>query len=401
MVKSFYHVLLVVLIAGCSAQQSTPEEFNNPATENSKYPFLYNAGDKLYMSWISTNADGSQSLTYSSYQNEQWSAVNTIASDSTWFVNWADFPSIIADKNGPIAAHWLNKKVGGPYAYDVNIASFNNNANDWSEGITPHNDGTPTEHGFVSMIPWDDDSFLTVWLDGRKTDDRSNKDYYNIDYAMTLRGAIINKTGKVERRFIIDESVCDCCQTSLIKSGDTAIVAYRNRTDNEMRDIYVSRFNGQKWSNPQAVYDDNWEIGACPVNGPKLATEDSLVAIAWHTAAQDTPTAKFAYSTDSGKTFGEPIKLNTNTSLGRVDTEIIDRRIYISWMEKSNAETQLKVSAFDMKNQLIKPQSVAAVNEDRKTGFPQMERLGQHLIFAWTNIDSTQTKIITKKMTLD
>ncbi|MEL7834547.1 hypothetical protein [Fodinibius sp. Rm-B-1B1-1] len=399
--KSFSLGLLAILIVGCSIQPSTPEVFDNPASGNSMYPFLYNTGDQLYMSWITSSADGNYSLEFSSYSNDQWSAVNTIASDSTWFVNWADFPSIIADKHGPVAAHWLNKKEGGTYAYDVNIAAFNSNSGDSSKAITPHSDGTPTEHGFVSMIPWDDDSFLAVWLDGRKTDGRSDEDYYNLDYAMTLRGAVINQNGEIEERYIIDESVCDCCQTSLIKSGDTVIVAYRNRTENEIRDIYTSRFDGQQWSNPEAVYNDNWEIGACPVNGPKLAAEDSLVTVAWHTAAQGTPTAKYAYSTDKGQTFEKPIKLNKGRSLGRVDTEIIDGRIYVSWIEKNNTETKLKVSTFSGQEKLEKTQTIATLDESRKTGFPQMEQLGNNLIFAWTNPDSAQTKIVTKKLNLD
>lgn len=398
--KSFYFGFILFLIAGCSAQQSTPEEFSNPSSDNSMYPYLYNADGELYMSWLTSKTEGSHSLKYATFDNKQWSTVNTIASDSTWFVNWADFPSIIADKNGPIAAHWLNLENPGPMAYDIKIATHDS-AKSWNNAFMPHNDGTSSEHGFVSMIPWDNDSFLAVWLDGRQTEGRTSEEYYDIEYAMTLRGAIIKDNGSIEQRFIIDKSVCDCCPTSLIKSGDTAIVAYRNRTENEIRDIYTSRFNGDTWSQPEAVHDDNWEIGGCPVNGPKLAAEASSVVVAWHTAAQDTPAAKFAYSTDKGKTFGKPKKFNNDTSIGRVDAEIMNGRIYVSWMEKNNSETQLKVSTFDEQQQFVKSQTVATVDEARKTGFPQMEQVGNNLIFAWTNPDSAQSKIITKRISVN
>jgi hypothetical protein len=352
------------------------------------------------MSWITTYDNQTHNLNYASYSNDGWTSTNSIATDSTWFINWADFPSIIADDQGPIAAHWLNKKEGGPYAYDVNIATTDD-TNSWSNTITPHNDGTPTEHGFVSIVPWDDDTILAVWLDGRKTDGRSDEEYFNLDYAMSLRGALISREGNIKQRFLIDEAVCDCCQTSLVKTADGAMVAYRNRTDNEIRDIYTSRFDGNKWSNPKAVYDDNWEIGACPVNGPKLAVEDSLIAIAWHTAAQENPTASLAFSTDNGKTFNDPVTLNKNTSLGRVDAEVINGQIFVSWMEKSDNKSELKLSSFDQQKQLLNSQTVATLNESRKTGFPQMEGLENSLIFAWTNPDSAQTEIITKRLTLD
>lgn len=248
------------------------------------------------------------------------------------------------------------------------------------------------------MIPWNEHSFLAVWLDGRQTDGRSDEEYYNIEYAMTLRGAIISRNGDIEKRFLIDDSVCDCCQTSLMKTKNGAVVAYRNRTDEEIRDIYTSRFNGSSWSEPAPVYNDNWKIGACPVNGPKLAADDSMVIVAWHTGANSQPAAKYAYSTDIGKSFSDPQVLNDEISLGRVDAEIVNGISYLSWMEKEDNKTVLKVASFDQEKQLEEPQTIATLNESRKTGFPQMELLKDELIFAWTQHDSSGTDIITRKM---
>ncbi|PAU93881.1 hypothetical protein CK503_09415 [Aliifodinibius salipaludis] len=398
--KLFLIIVLTVIFMGCNSSPETTMQFSNPAAQNSIYPYLHSTGEQLYMSWITNNSDQTHSLNYASYSNDEWSAQETIATDSTWFVNWADFPSIIADDGGPIAAHWLNKKPGGPYAYDVNISTADESGN-WGKEIIPHNDDTPTEHGFASMVPWDDNSFLVVWLDGRQTDGRSDEDYYNLDYAMTLRGALIDRDGNIQQRFLIDDSVCDCCPTSLVKTSDGAVVAYRNRTDNEIRDIYTSRFNGEEWTNPQAVYDDGWEIGACPVNGPMLAAQDSLVTIAWHTGANDSPTAKYAYSGDSGMTFSKPVTLNDTTSLGRVGAEMSKGVSYLSWLEKGKDTALLKVASFDGDKQLNQSKTVAELNESRRTGFPQMERMGNDLIFAWTQSDSMGTKIVTKKWSLN
>ena len=399
--KNYTLVLLFsVLIWGCTSNPQTVKQFSNPASPNSVYPYLFSTGDQLYMSWITNNQNQTHSLNYASYSNNKWTSTKTIATDSTWFINWADFPSIIADQNGPIAAHWLNKKPGGSYAYDVNISTADNSGN-WNKTLTPHNDDTPTEHGFASMVPWDDETFLVVWLDGRKTDGRSDEDYFNITFAMTLRGALINKEGDILRRFLIDDSVCDCCQTSLVKTTDGAVVAYRNRTDNEIRDIYTSRFDGEEWSSPNAVYDDGWKVGACPVNGPKLAARDSLITIAWHTGATNTPTSKYAYSIDSGNTFSKPITLNDRTSLGRVDAETYEGVSYLSWMEKGKNTALLKMATFDGDKQISQPKTVAKLNESRKTGFPQMERVNEILFFAWTKPDSTGTEIITQKILLN
>ncbi len=396
--KLFLVLVVGLLFLGCETEPEAGS-FTNPTSENSAYPYLFSTDSELYMSWISTNNDN-HALTYARYVDSSWGEVDTIATNSDWFVNWADFPSIIADEAGPVAAHWLNKKRGGTYAYDVNISTADSLEN-WSSAIVPHDDSTATEHGFVSMVPWENDTILAVWLDGRKTDGRSDDEYFDLDYAMTLRGAIIDRDGEILQDFLIDDTVCDCCPTSLIKTEKGAMVAYRNRTENEVRDMYTSSFDGEEWSQPRAIYDDGWEIGACPVNGPKLASQDSLVAAAWHTEADKTPAAKIALSFDGGNKFNEPLTLNEKTSLGRVDTKIIDGKPYVSWMEKEDDQTTLRVASIDQKGQIASEKTVTTLDESRKTGFPQMEQHGENLIFAWTATEKDDTEVITYQLPIN
>ncbi len=54
--------------------------------------------------------------------------------------------------DGLMAAHWLAKKPGGTYAYDV-MMSVSPTGRSWGTPFSPHDDGTPTEHGFVSLFP--------------------------------------------------------------------------------------------------------------------------------------------------------------------------------------------------------------------------------------------------------
>lgn len=398
------HLLLLIAVSilfGCTNSAKDTESFTNPADKQSKYPYLFTAGDELYMSWISAD-DSVNALKYARYAGGQWGAPQTIARDSTWFVNWADFPSLIADANGPLAAHWLNKKPGGTYAYDVNVSTMSQSGT-WSNPLIPHTDSTATEHGFVSMIPWDNNTILAVWLDGRRSANRSPDEYYDISKAMTLRGALISMDGEIEQQFLIDESVCDCCQTSLVKTDKGAIVAYRNRTDNEIRDIYLSRFDGSSWSNPTAVHHDGWKIGACPVNGPKLAAADSTVLLAWHTGANQKPAAKAAVSMDYGKNFSKPIQLNEHESLGRVDAALHNGKGYVSWMEQSSNNKKmgdLRLASFAVRDTTYQSKTIDQLNSARKTGFPQMEVIADHLIFAWTAVDSSTSKIKTLRARL-
>ncbi len=342
MMKNCLFVLILFCVfLGCSNPDNISTTYENPAPPNSEFPHLYSTGTAVYMSWISHHPENkTNSLNYARFSDGKWNQPTQIAEDSSWFVNWADFPSLIADNDRPIAAHWLDKIPGGTYAYNVNIA-VKNSTDGWSDPITPHSDNTATEHGFVSMIPWDSDTILAVWLDGRRTANRADDQYFDLNKAMTLRGALISHSGEIEQKFLIDDSVCDCCPTSLIKTNNGAMVAYRNRTDDEIRDIYISNFDGTGWSNPKAVHNDNWKIAACPVNGPKLAVQDSMVALAWHTAADDKPVAKAVFSVDGGSSFSEPVIINNKKSLGRVDIAIHNGKAYVSWMEKNSTQANL------------------------------------------------------------
>ena len=391
-------LFIAILLAGCKGNNQPLSEFDNQTTSQSRYPYLFTADSTLYMSWLTTTQEGS-ALNYASYSSTGWSDVQQVNRNSNRFINWADFPSIIANESGPMAVHWLQKKPGGPYAYDVNI-SFEQGKNSWSNAFIPHKDSTATEHGFVSMIPWDQDTILAVWLDGRQSANRSEQEYFDLDYAMTLRGALISTSGQIENKFLIDDAVCDCCPTSLIKTTDGAIVAYRNRTDDEIRDIYTSRFNGSKWSRGQAVNDDGWEIGACPVNGPKLAAHDSTVAIAWHTAAHNRPVVKTALSFDNGTSFGQAHTVSDQASSGRVDIAFHNEKAYITWMEKADEKAALHYRSINKSNQLSKVAVADSISASRKSGFPQLEILGDQLIMAWTDLSQSTVKIKTVRKDL-
>lgn len=397
--KKLFLIATLLIYMGCNSSKKQIAELSNPTTTYSKYPFLYAVGDKLYMSWvIQKPGKKNATLQYSTFSSGEWSNIKPVASGESWFVNWADFPSVIANKHEPMAAHWLNKMPGGTYAYNVNISV--KNQSEWSSAIVPHDDGTATEHGFVSMIPWSDNSVLAVWLDGRQSANDDADDYFKLANAMTLRGAIISTDGTVLQRFLIDDAVCDCCQTSLIKTDKGALVAYRNRTEDEIRDIYVSRFDGKQWSKPQTVHADQWEIGACPVNGPKLAAGDSTIVVAWPTGAGGQLRVNAAISTDGGHTFGSAQPISSESAIGRVDAAVVNGSVYVSWIEKEEDQAYIKVKKFESSNSASQIINIAPINASRSSGFPQLEAFGGNLFVAWTQVAGDSTNVQTAMINL-
>ena len=58
---------------------------------------------------------------------------------------------------------------------------------------------------------------------------------------MTLRAAM-SLGAKAD--MLVAPRVCDCCPTAAADTADGPIVAFRGRTADEIRDIYVTRLDG-------------------------------------------------------------------------------------------------------------------------------------------------------------
>jgi hypothetical protein len=193
----------------------------------------------------------------------------------------------------------------GVAAYDVRIAFSRDRGRTWSASVTPHHDGTQTEHGFASLFPMPGQGLGVAWLDGRQMKAGAHEGMGAGD--MSLRNAMFGPDGNQASEMAIDDRVCECCPSAAAVTADGPIVAFRNRTSDEIRDIYVSRLVGGKWTEPRAVHNDNWRIAACPVNGPALSAKGRDVAIAWFTAVGEEGHVYAAFSSNAGETFGSPV----------------------------------------------------------------------------------------------
>lgn len=357
-----------------------------PAAPGAGEPNLTVGPDgRVYLSWIEPAADSAHALRFAVLQDDGWSEPRTIASGRDWFVNWADFPAMAVLPGNRMAAHWLQKSGKGTYAYDVRVAISPDGGVTWGQGVVPHTDGTPTEHGFVSMWPAGDSVGL-VWLDGRNTQPAAHGDGHGGGGGMTLRYTTIGPDGRAAADREVDGLVCDCCQTGMTMTSGGPLVVYRDRTADEIRDIYVTRYVNGAWTPGRPVHADGWKIPACPVNGPQADARGQRVAVAWFTGADSTPQVKVAFSRDGGATFGPPARVDGGNPEGRVDVQLLDEgAALVSWMERTGErEAQVRIRRVAADGTMGEPRTVAASESARSTGFPRMVRAGEHLVFAWT-----------------
>ncbi len=352
----------------------------SPAAASSAQPNLVASeqGGAL-LSWIESAADGGYLLWYSRWESGSWSAARTIASGRDWFVNWADFPALAAVDDRFMAAHFLQLSGPRSYDYDIRLTRSLDGGATWEEPLTPHRDGISAEHGFVSLLPWQD-RLAAVWLDGRHSGEGHGEG------AMTLRFATLARDGGIDDETELDNRVCDCCQTSAARTSRGIVVAYRDRSPDEIRDISVVRWENGEWSQPVPVHADHWRIGGCPVNGPALAARGEKVAVAWFTQSQDTPQVRLAFSNDGGRHFAPPLRVDDGQTMGRVGAVMLpDSSVIVSWLEFVGEEgVEIRLRRIDSSGRRSPSFTLTETDSSRRSGFPRMALAGQDLLMAWT-----------------
>jgi hypothetical protein len=393
--------LIAVLLLLPGAALAQVREMISPAGAGSGQPNLAVSRDgRVYLSWIERLGEGKFSLRFATKEGDGWSSPRVIAEGSNWFVNWADFPSMIVLPDGSLAAHWLVKSGPGTFDYDVTISRSFDGGKTWGKPFVAHRDGVKTEHGFVSLFAAKDGQLAAVWLDGREmtpgSPDGKKDDHGHGHGNMTLRYVKIKRDGALTDEAKLDARVCECCQTSAAITADGPVVVYRDRSDDELRDISIVRLKGSKWTEPRTVHHDGWKLNGCPVNGPSVSATGRRVAVAWFTAVNDKSRVKLAFSANAGESFGEPITIDDGNPIGRVEVLMLkDGSAIVCWLEKATGSGSVRVRRIRPDGKADQSITVAPNNAARSNGFPQMAISGKTLVFAWTS-----SRVLTATMPL-
>ena len=374
-------VVLLVWLAGCIHQGSRINK--PPVAMGSGEPSLTVTDKGLLLSWLEP-FDGDILLRMAVHNGIRWSEPKTIAKGYDWFVNWADFPAIVANGD-KLFTHFLKKSAQPTFAYDVMFSISSDMGTTWSIPKKLHQDTVAAEHGFVSAIPYKE-GFYVSWLDGRYTVEDNG--------TMTIRGAYVDIEGNTQNPKEIDQSTCDCCQTSMTMVNGVPWTFYRDRTQEEIRDIYFTKLIDERWTEPDLLHNDNWVIKACPVNGPVASAYAGNMAVAWVTGAQGEYKVKLKISTDAGNNFSDEILVDGPNALGRVDVQIDSARIYISYLTKRGDKASIMLKIYGYSGNLQDIEIMVNVSPERGTGFPRTALWRDNLIFTWTDVEENSVRIL-------
>lgn len=365
----------------------TRHDWPLPTGMPSAQPDLALADDgRVLLSWIESN-DKLHALKLAAFDGARWSETREVARGDDWFVNWADTPHVAAS-GGKWWAHWLRKSEATGHAYDVVLSRSEDRGATWSAPTLVNTDGVRGEHGFVSMWPEANGALGIAWLDGRKAGG-GHGGHEGHGGAMTLRTALFDAAGERISESELDARTCDCCQTAMAQTSRGPLLAWRDRDENEIRDIVVARRDGDAWTSLHKVHDDQWQMPACPVNGPSLAARGNDAWVAWYTAAGNRPRVALAHSADAGDNFAPALEIDSGDAVqGRVAVAATSDAVWVGWLREDAQGQSLWLAVYDagLTHERQRIRVAELQGRGRGTGFPQLLAAGDDVYFVWTDI---------------
>lgn len=361
-----------------------------PVSDGSVYPNLIQSNDgSLFMIWTNEKEKYS-SIVFSEFNGRAWSDPVLIFESNSLFVNWADFPSIFHAGGDSLIVHWLQKSASGTFDYNIQLSFSTDRGKSWSNPMIVNQDGGKKgEHGFLSFFTGHNQTVGFTWLDGRQMGEYNMATHSMGDMALYQSSL---KNGALTSEHILDSRVCECCPTDAVSIPEGALIAYRDRSDKEIRNIYTIRIIDGKTQKPVLVHDDNWFISGCPVNGPALSSDGEHIAVAWFTSPDKTPQVNVALSDDSGQSFQAPIQVDETLPIGRVDVEWIDdNRLFITWVRGLEVGAELCGRIVTKEGELGQVNILANMEGGRGSGYPIMTKYNDALFLAWTQPKSPTT----------
>jgi len=376
-------MLLAACALSCSSQPPAAiERVDPPAAAGALAPNLSLDGRAVWLSWLEPDAAG-YALKLARFDDGAWGMASTVARGARFFANDADVPSVVRGPDGALVAHWLAKSGLGTHAYDVQLARSRDDGATWQALGTAHDDGTQTEHGFVSLLATAE-GVRAFWLDGRAMGVSGEEG------SMTLRTALIGSA--VSARELLDDRVCECCQTSAALTSEGPVLVYRNRSASELRDPWIVRREPNGWSSPAPVHEDGWEMLGCPVNGPAVASDgERTLAVVWFTGQGNHPRVQIAFSRDAGASFGPPAVVDEARPAGRVGAVLTDTGdAIVSWVapRRQGEGAELRVARVAPDGRVGAPLVISASLGAAVRGLPRLVRRGDALVIAWISAEA-------------
>ncbi len=370
----------------------------DPSAAEGSSSYSLNAGPDgaVVLSWVERLEDGGHALRFSALHGEEWDPAITVAAGEDWFVNWIDHPAVVPLGGDRLAAHWLvhDEDRQGDYGYGIRLVFSDDRGATWREVFQASGEGVDGYAGFVAYAGVGD-GFEVAYL-STVGDELASKGatgtpvpggdgHGEVEPRMALRSARLDLGGALKSDREVDADVCSCCTTAMAATPGNVFLAFRDRREGEFRDISFARLKDERWSDPELVHRDGWQIRGCPTNGPALASGETGPAVAWFTAAGGESKVLASLWSPKEQRFGDPIRVDDGSPRGWAGIAVLgDGSTAVSWVERMESGAELRVRRVTRDGGTGASVTVAPAPVGRSAvGVPKLVRTGDRLIFAW------------------
>jgi hypothetical protein len=404
-------------LVACGRDAPAPEfvatglqPWNLPAPPGSVAPDLVvGPRGRMALLWLNSESGRRTLLQYAELGvQDRWEGPLTIAVGNSFVVHAADTPHLAIADDRALWVQFLQQQPGG--GYGVRLTTSRSGGMNWSDPVAVNDDAVAAghaaaEHGFAALWPAGGDRIGVAWLDGRDAGDEHDETGEHHDArgdehmhagATALRVATFGPDLQRADETVVDARACDCCSTAVARTSRGIVVAYRDRSEAEIRDIATVAFDGKQWSAPRPVHADGWHMAGCPVNGPSLAANGDDLLLGWFTAANDEPRVQLARSTDGGAHFGEPLVLDRGKQVdGRVAVALDGNNAWALWRreEFGGASLWLARLAPDLSKERERVRVATLKLHGIAAGYPKLALRDGTAYIVWTDSDGKLTQL--------
>lgn len=256
--------------------------------------------------WVEKDQNSGEKFVYFSRSpgaNLLFKESHTIPTSRRVHAGGEHMPKLVVKPDGTYVLIFarLNKDSDASFASSVLYTQTFDGGSTWTKPNLIHSDTDPdNSHGFHEAILLPDGEVGAVWLDGR----------HHLDHS-TLYFAKTNGRQGFGKDKIIGGPGCQCCKLDMyVDDSQVLHLVYRGLSENNVRDIQhiFSTDNGNSFSTPSRVSDDNWQIIACPHNGPSVTQANNSLYVTWYTQGGQKG-LYYAKSEDNGRNFSPRTRL--------------------------------------------------------------------------------------------
>jgi hypothetical protein len=236
------------------------------------------------------------------------------------------------------------KPLSKPYTGEIRMLRSTDGGASFSAPFTVHQDRQLITHRFESIAFDATGALHTLWVDKRDLElaERNGG-------SSTYVGAAIYRNVSLDggRTFGADiklaDHSCECCRIALAPTPDGGLSAmWRHVFDGNIRDHAFATIvpGGKTASGMQRASFDQWQIDACPHQGPGLAPAASggFHAV-WFGIRNDEPGVRYARLDERGQ-WREPIRTLPDAGAEHADVQSIGPNVAIVWRSFDGARTR-------------------------------------------------------------